>query len=384
MPKRSYAGAVARAGLAAAAGYLSNKRRKVAPRRRMAKKMRRRTKGRTRTKTKRRTKRGMYVMGTENGRSTMSMRGQRLQTRKLAWQGIEKQYFRVQGLTQYDTSGGLVACTNRTQPGGAQYLPVHAWDITSLPHDSSTLAAGFVMTKASVLGSAVTGIESLISTDALGIVQANTNWINENTSAAVRLGRRAIHSWTQVAMNLYGVRNRTTKWCVQLIKIKQEGADFITGDPSGIPKQKLIDYMARPYIYSNLNVGDPMTAKFIKVVKSFTVEIDPITLDQVGGAGAIPKMHTLKWFIKHNRVRDYDWNRGAADNTGAQANFDVETTQQFEYRVQPRRRLYLVVRALAPTIVTGVTNNHTPAPDIAIEPTYDFFIRNKFLTPDVF
>lgn len=240
------------------------------------------------------------------------------------------------------------------------------------------------MTKASTAGGAVVGTEQLPSQDATtGGAVSHSYWTRENTTSGnPHLRRKGIHVFSQIQMNMYGVRNRSTEWSVRIVKVREEFADFFA-DGSNVSKQKLVDYLARPLIVSNLNLGDPITAKFIKVIKQYKVSIDPITTDQVGGDLAIPKIQTLRWFIKHNRLRSFDWNRlHSAADTGAAANYDTENIQQFGMNPQVPARVYLLITALAPSGRSSCSDNQTPAVDVTTEPTYDIVIRNKWLFND--
>ena len=73
-----------------------------------------------------------------------------------------------------------------------------------------------------------------------GVAQAHTNLLYENTSSASQVPfRKSLHEYSDIKLNLYGVRNRSTKWLVQLVMLRDEYADFILGAGGNIEKRKI-------------------------------------------------------------------------------------------------------------------------------------------------
>jgi hypothetical protein len=124
--------------------------------------------------------------------------------------------------------------------------------------------------------------------------------------------------------------------------------------------------------------GDPQTKADYKVLRRYETTIAPITTDEYAGASSVPHMVTLKWFHRHNKWCNYDWQRDGVPSTTQGAQFDVEESANTG-RVEPRHRVYLVIRALCPTQRVAVAYN--AAPDPITEPSYDIMIRSKHLTP---
>lgn len=335
--------------------------------------------GLSQTQTVTRRKKSVNVSSAiEHREVSIKQRGKTLSTRALAYMSLEPQWFRVQGITQFDTSSGFYALSTRrntTPAPNIQYLPVHVWDLTCLPQGANQAPVGFALFQQGVT---TNGTFQLNQTDPTGAVVANNNLQNENiTNTFTQPWRKSLHDFTHIKLNLYGVRNRATKFMVQIIQLTDEYADFITGAQANVEKAKVYDYLARPFMYNNLNIGDPQTKVDIKVIKQFTTIIDSITLDQVGAANAIPKIQTVNWFIKHNRMRLYDWRRNDTPDLNNNAAYDIEQTN-VEQRVDPKKRIYMVIRAMSPTNsqVAGITPTSV-APDVNTEPSYDCVIRQK-------
>lgn len=316
----------------------------------------------------------------------------------LARVSLEPQWYRVQGLSQYDTSVGFYPLANRLDSTNGRHLcPCHVWDITSTINiggggtGTQNVDCGAALGFTGISANSASQVFNLCSQNADGTYRSypNTQWISENTTGGYDdlAKRKSIHHWTHVKMNLYGVRKRATKFVVQLVMIKDEGSDFMGSDTIG--KRKLVDALVRPYIYNNLNSGDPQTLKNeLKVLKTYEVTVAPTTTDEYGGSTAVPHIQTVNWFVEHNRVRRYDSTRADTPGNGQDAAFDQEIVAGAECRVKPTARVYLLVRALAPERRTDSSANWAPlgymemaAADPISEPSYDLVIRNKFSTP---
>lgn len=299
-------------------------------------------------------------------------------TRTLAMMALEPQWFRVQGISQFDTSTGFYcigARRNTTPTPNVQYLPVHVWDLTCLPQTGNFAPCGFALQQT---GAGNNGVFELNSINSTGSTVANSQLVNENTQgSSVLPWRKSLHDYSHIKMNLYGVRRRATKWTATVLQLTDEFGDFITAANTNTEKSKVFDYLARPLMYNNLNIGDPQTRIDFKVIKKFEVIIDPINTDQVDGALAVPKIQTVNWFIKHNRMRLYDWRRNDTPALDATAVYDTETTN-VEIRVDPKKRLYLVLQAMSPVNnqLAGITPISVGA-NADTEPSYDLVLRQK-------
>lgn len=309
----------------------------------------------------------------------------------LAKMSLEPAWFRTQGITQYDTNTGFYGIRQLINGVGNQMLPLHVWDLTAHPNDVSgnytEPNVGFYCWKNSTAGGTQDVTFSALpegSQDSNGVVQAHTRLMAENvadpsfSSPKPNALRKAFHHWSHIKMNLYGVRKRATRYVVQMMMVRQEFADFISAANSNNEKRKLVDWLVRPFIYSNLQQGDAQTVKDVRILKTYEVTIDPITTDEYGGASSTPHMQTLNWFINHNRVRRYDWLRQGTGATTQTAAYDVENPTVLSTTVDPTYRVYLVVRALCPEAPTAEFNS---AIDPISQPSYDMILRQKFSDP---
>lgn len=301
---------------------------------------------------------------------------------------MEPQWFRAQGLTQYDTTCGFYPIANRLEPSGNVILPVHVWDLTCCQNYNGAITVtpdvGHFLWFSSTAANANAWCGPLKGQDADGNTIGSCSLLKENTTGNMTTtfpNRKAFHHWSHVKMNLYGCRKRATKFKVELILVKEEYADFIEAAETNTEKKKLFDYLSRPYMYTNLNAGDQQVKNDFKILKSYETVIAPSRTDEWGGSTPVPHIQTLNWFINHNRIRRYDWKSGDPGNHLQNAGYDTEFATNYQSRTDTRTRLYLLVRALSPErrTITDVNNNVDPDP--ISEPSYDCVIRQKFSVP---
>ena len=126
-------------------------------------------------------------------------------------------------------------------------------------------------------------------------------------------------------------------------------------------------------------MGDPQTKKYIKILKTYESIVSPISTDEYAADQAVPHIQTVNWFINHNRIRRYDWRKAGPPGLNPDAAFDIEAASGHDTRIEPSKRVYLVIRALSPERRTVV--NAWATPDPISEPSYDIVIRNKFSNP---
>lgn len=320
--------------------------------------------------------------------TSLNVPARRASAKTLAMVSLEPQWFRVQGLTQFDSGKGFYALAQRSVSAGTYanhvILPMHVWDITSCPNISSGGGmqwpqVGFWTAFTNTTGTADAVVGNLSSQNSTGDTSpAYAAWRSENISGSENVVgplRKAYHEYTLIKANLYGNKVRPTRFVAQLIMLKDVFGDFIGGGSANMAKKKLFDYMTRPFMYTNLNSGDPQSAVDVKVLKTFEVVVPPLKTDDYAG---FVQVHTLNWFIRHNRVRRFDWFRPDVPGHANDASFDVDTVGH-DTRVDPKARVYFVIRALSPTRSTVDTPIADPNP--FDEPSYDLVIRNKWAFP---
>lgn len=347
--------------------------------------LKRRYRRKTTTKLTRRRKRFSEHLGTENTYRSLTT-SRRFKLSRLVKSNVQPDIFRFQNLSRYDYSSGAIPCSLRSN-GGDLILPIHIYDVTRLTQGTDAAPAGsFLYRSSATPWTAERG--SLYGQNPDGTSTGQIKWHVEQSSAPYDTVERCFHEYTQIKLNLYGVRSRSTRWLIQLVMVKEELADFYNGSSSNGGKRQLYDYLATPFIFNNLNVGDTKIGKqYLKILRQYEVTLDPMNttigaVDDVDGlrSTGVPKMHTLKWFIRHNRGRDFSWyrERDIVIENGAEWPQNYTNSALCQEQVEPKKRVYLMIRAMSPSITNGSMDYTNYAVDENVEPSYDILLRNKW------
>lgn len=288
--------------------------------------------------------------------------------------------FRYQNLSNYDTNVGALTIRNsRNTTTGLVTSPIHIYDISAF-NNTSNHTCGYQLGWASTLAGADFSRTALIGQDQTGAT-FSAFWGNEDNvqNSPYPNAKNALHNWSDIRFNFYGPRKRTTFFEVMFITLKDEFADLIHGAVSNISAKLLLQYLERPLIYSNLQTDvQGEASKMFKVVKRFRYYISASQSTDVDTS--VGKVKEAKIFMRHDRMRGYDWQHNGYATTDVLPHGDADGTQwvrddDCHNMPGPDKRLYMIVRAFSPERAV-VADDATV--DADRDPTYDCIIRNSF------
>jgi len=286
--------------------------------------------------------------------------------------------YRAQNITNYDTSLGAIQLRNsEIGPGNPVSSPVHVWDLTTVPNQGTTDAAGFAFGW-SIPGSIADVTRTPIPTQQPdGSQDVTGRYFNENGVPASPLNiENGFHAWTSVNINFYGPRKRTTWFEVIFFTPVDQFADPIRASLSNTELKYWLQFMERPLIYSNLQTDVAGKGynkmKIIRKYKYFISSSQTTDVDT-----SVGKIKQAKIFIRHSKMIDFDWqhdaNSGAVISHRQEDGVDYVTDSSDINYPHSKQRVYMAIRAFAPER----TNTNEP-PDADIDPTYDIVIRNHW------
>lgn len=289
-----------------------------------------------------------------------------------------KTVYRYQGLTNFDTNLGFFNLANVQFTGGDVQIPMHIYDLTSIPN-TSTPGVCYAYSWANTTAAA-----DLIRYNINGQTPSGTlqpGWNTENgKDTGFRDSRVMRHDWTDVRINFYGPRKRTTRYEVLFVRVKDEFANPLVASVSNASLKELFAYLERPCVYSNLQTYQTNVAKKIKIVKKYTYWVSAGQTTDVDSS--VGKIKEARIFMRHDRVYNLDWrHEGAGTSTLSHVQADganyVQDETHHDYPWHGSR-LMMIIRAFAP-------ERAYPAgaftPDANRDPTYDILIRNAVSTP---
>lgn len=194
----------------------------------------------------------------------------------------------------------------------------------------------------------------------------DASWKLENnphisTVASAYPGEQAIHKWSSLDLELWGCRNKPTKYMVQLVQFSED----VLPDWNNRTGQsaEFWQSLVKHYTYSPLaKMDDGYSKKKMKILKQYKVNLDP-TANYENDPD--PHVKTLKLYYKFNRKSNFQWQFANPDVQSIanmnDADWRVEGGQN-QTQVHPNARIYVMVRAsnftriTSPAVVDNTTN----------------------------
>lgn len=306
---------------------------------------------------------------------------------------------RFQGLTSFDTDGGYHRLSQYQN-----MLPIHIFDVTSFNNGNGFPGVAKALGWAQELANGDTTSLNLPGQDYLNSTNLgidSLNWQHEYgkaTDANNGWARRVNLKWLDLRFNLYGARNRDTRFKIQLVSFPEDHASLWTAANSAAQKKALLAALERPLLYNNLNLGDRNVLKWMKIHKSYTYDVPAMTsvdLNTVTG-----RIKEARIFIKVNKVMSLMWSLDGIHESHVLpedgAEWRPQGIHQYQYQNHPigPSRLFIVVSAFSPVKYSPPPEQdggyYTPAaartwagsPGTPLnnndEPSYDFIIRRKY------
>lgn len=172
---------------------------------------------------------------------------------------------------------------------------------------------------------------------------------------------QAIHKWSSLDLELWGCRNKPTKYHIMLCQLSEDVLpDW--GNRTG-QSAEFWQSMIKHYTYSPLaKMDDGYNRKKIKILKQYTYNIDPTASFE---NDPDPHVKTVKLYYRFNRMTNFQWQFSTPDVQSIANMNDADWRQennQPQNQPHPNARLYVMVRAsnftkvVAPNVVDNTTN----------------------------
>lgn len=295
---------------------------------------------------------------------------------------LDKHVYRFQNLTQYDTNvGGIPLCWHYNSTSLAIELPIHVYDITAHPNNS-TQVAGYALgwlgtgTASDLTRRILPGQTSSGAADTAGL------WYDETMTSALSVHPRAVHNWTSIGLNLYGARKRTTIFNIYFVRVRKQESNLFDAPVTSQKAQQFLQCLERPLIYSNLQVdaGNKLSA-FAKVIKKYTCTVSAASTTDIDTTTG--KIHEQKIFLRHGTNLNYDDIDSATYHLGHSLADGLDYARDETVFNVPKenQRILMIVTAFCPERSTSTVDIASSALDASYQPSYDVIIRNSFSKP---
>lgn len=308
---------------------------------------------------------------------------------------------RFQGLTNFDTNSGYRRNSYWYQTGGNyQWLPITIMDLTSFQAGATLPPVMRTMGWADRTANAVLATNDVVGQSPSGAASSGSvSWqVTDAATSSIGAVPRVFLKWVKLSFNLYGARNRTTTFRLQIVRFKQQNQNFWINQTTNEARE-LVQYLERPLIFNNLQKGTTEVSKKLHIIKSYQWTVDPMTNDSLNTTtGNIKEAHV---FLRMNKCLNLHWvDEGTHEEHKVPAG---ENNDGIDYEVRSAAhktgpnygsRVYAILTAFSPVIkelpATGTDPFLTPseayaksgtggtAIDATIEPSFDFLIRRGY------
>lgn len=314
---------------------------------------------------------------------------------KLMRAGMTDVILRAQGLTNFDTNVGYYPLANRQETEGLNIVPIHVWDLTTFPNNTTSVQAGYAYGWNNLTAGATLVRPSLSVQTPAGAKENSGFYQVEKSSGDMKQGvlsqaSKIMHDWSDIRLNLYGARKRGTTFYIDVVRCKDEFSNLVFGGTGNNDLMELIRTMQSPLIYSNLQSYNPHNLKKLQIIKSFKYYVPGGSLDDLDTIG---KVKEFKLFLRQGNVYNYAWQQTGAPGLPHEQSDGVDYTNNDGVYNSPFHgsRVFLVIRAFSPerrTQAAAAWNSVDPVKGITevpadplTEPSYDLIVRNKFTLP---
>lgn len=354
----------------------------------------------TQTIVKRKNEKNVYGSGVDMDKYTYSSGLPMSHNLNNAWKLLESSRQRINlrwsRITRFDVPGAipLLNSSNTFSAVTTQYVPVHAYDISSFVNNlNGSIGYATPGSTLSFQSPSLFNWTALTGTSPSGT--DTTSWFPEDTVGQVSGNantplRRDLWNYISVKMNLYGTVQRPTKYKLQMVQFNQ--AHLVPANPGNTdisPGSSMYDearsfweYMAKPYTFSNLNDQPAVHAKNVKVLKAWDFIINPPESTET--LSSTPHFKECNIFMRMNRVQKYDEQpKGTLGSVATDVDSAKWQSDQAEFRpyVKPTDRVFLIVRALASsgtaTTLSGPGTNGVSLFDVNYHPSYDIVLKTS-------
>lgn len=338
----------------------------------------------------------------QHTRSKRYAKYQKFRLKKMIYPAVSSVEDRFQGLTNYDTNSGYTRLSQFTQTGtDITHLPIKIIDLTSFQAGASIPAVMRNLGWANRSSTSNIYHNNVIGQSPTGAVgTGGTSWnITDSSTAAIAATPRVFLKWIKMSFNLYGARNRTTTFNLKIVRFPQLSQNLWLNTESAEAKE-LLQYLERPLVYNNLQVGETECAKKMKVIKSYTWTVQPMTNDSLNTTTG--NIKEAQVFLRMNKALNLHW---PDEGTHETHNVPVgEDNDGIDYEVRQNvnktgpaygSRVYAILSAFSPVLnilpAGGANAWDTPSESFArsgaggnaiaaaVEPSFDFLIRRGYI-----
>jgi len=238
--------------------------------------------------------------------------------------------------------------------------PVHLYDLTSTPNAKDSTVMDYSPGCNPVFTDATNA--ATIAWDSANLLR---NWSLENapiTNIAIQAypGAECTLNWVKVRMLCYPPSGMVSRFQIDIVQFT---------DDRVVPLEAATEFSAafwqaqvKQFSHSPLEQGYAKYSKYLKVLHRETFIMEPKDSSETGEANHYREVNIFK---RLNRSLRYDWeDKDRMNMIGAEG--QINLSSNFKTVVEPRKRIFLMVRAQAKLNTTGFAAVDHPSYDLVI------------------
>lgn len=223
----------------------------------------------------------------------------------------EKIIDRWQGVSRFGKGGGFYRIYKGLAANSSPNVvfPFHCMDLSYMPYNTIG-GATFNGLRVFFQDPTTTPLQDTLLQSQIsdGTTTTAGQWVPERGEVQTDVPS-IFHKWTQIKLNLYGTLFRPIKYKVFLFKMNPD-ATFGYTTNSDDEMRLAFESVMKPYLYSNLigNCGEQK--KYLRILKQWNFNFDPVSKsDAVDAANTNynPHFKEVKLFIRHGMKYNYEW-----------------------------------------------------------------------------
>lgn len=261
----------------------------------------------------------------------------------------------------FDFTRGAHGLLHKDISADTRYVPLLLYDLTAINTMRNGPSGLQYLQARPFINMVIRPADAAVSFNALGgFLEGGTTYTPDlqllrtgqaNLNDQVDLGERTLFNWFSVKLNLFGAKQKVTKWCIQLIQLKDEQLDPY--DKVGFYNPNLTKFngfwqaMVKPFTANPIADQQVRATKDLKVLKTWTFVQDGTTTIENDTA---PKCKEFNLFMRKNQLCKWDNYFITSENTAQAVTVDggfvPSVNSSINNYLLPKYKTYLLIRAM--------------------------------------
>jgi len=290
---------------------------------------------------------------------------------------LEPLVYRWNGVKAF-SGNGFYWLSNKTVSASTRALPLYLFDLTAVNNEGLAAPTPFLMlqqdnTAGAMAFTPISGLAEDGTTATSSLVEEISPLSGTGAATALtKVHRKSILDSISIQMNCWGSTTKADKYMVALVRFTDD--DLVPTHGSYVSdlaaaNTKRTDFyqsMMKPLTFNPIATTGGLFSKKMKIIKQMAFTIQP---NSTTDGDTDPDVKVIKWFVKMNKLLNYVEKATTLTNvadTNDQADYARQTESEITNQVNPKSRIYLMIRCTNYGVDGTESNVLTPSFDLSI------------------